>query len=274
MTISDELLLGKQVDYPGQYAPEVLCALPRKLGRDALGLSADLPFTGVDIWNAYELSWLNLQGKPEVAVAEIVIPCESPNLIESKSLKLYFNSFNLTRITGADELLRRAVHDLSQCAGAPVSIRLQPASQWQAGSLQCIEGELIDNLDIAVDAQQKPDALLLQASGSGVIEETLCSHLLRSCCPVTGQPDWASLIIHYRGQPVDREGLLRYIIGFRQQREFHEQCVERLFCDVLARLKPEWLTVIARYTRRGGLDINPVRTTQPVAIDNRRWYRQ
>jgi 7-cyano-7-deazaguanine reductase len=274
MTTLHELPLGKQVDYPEHYAPEVLCAVPRTLGRDALGLSETLPFVGVDVWNAYELSWLNLQGKPEVAVAEIVVPCESPNLIESKSLKLYFNSFNLTRIADAEEFVRRAEADLSQCAGAPVTVRIRLAGQWQAESLQCHEGELLDGLAIEVDEGQTPDAALLRCTEATVVEETLCSHLLRSCCPVTGQPDWASVVIRYRGQPIDRHGLLRYIIGFRQQHEFHEQCVERLFCDLLARVKPEQLTVMARYTRRGGLDINPLRSTELYAIDNRRWFRQ
>jgi 7-cyano-7-deazaguanine reductase len=274
MTTLNELPLGKQVDYPEHYAPEVLCAVPRKLGRDALGLSETLPFVGFDVWNAYELSWLNLQGKPEVAVAEIVVPCESPNLIESKSLKLYFNSFNLTRITDAEEFVRRAEADLSQCAGAPVAVRIRLAGQWQTESLQCHEGELLDQLAIEVDEGQTPDAALLRCIDTRVVEETLCSHLLRSCCPVTGQPDWASVVIHYRGQPIDRYGLLRYIIGFRQQHEFHEQCVERLFCDLLARVKPEQLTVMARYTRRGGLDINPMRSTEVCVIDNRRWFRQ
>jgi 7-cyano-7-deazaguanine reductase len=271
---TSDLLLGKHVDYPEQYAPEVLCAVPRKMGRDAIGISSALPFAGFDIWNAYELSWLNLQGKPEVAVAELIIPCKSPNLIESKSLKLYFNSFNLSRISGKEEFVQKAEQDLSACAGAPVQVRVLVSSEWQSQQLECVQGELIDDLPITIDPVQTPDPQILRIKTATVVEETLTSHLLRSCCPVTGQPDWATVVIHYRGQVIDRESLLRYVIGFRQQREFHEQCVERIFCDVLTQLKPELLTVQARYTRRGGLDINPVRSTYAVSAQNLRWYRQ
>jgi 7-cyano-7-deazaguanine reductase len=274
MANSDHILLGKPVDYPEQYAPDVLCAVPRQIGREALGLSQPLPFFGVDIWNAYELSWLDLHGKPQVAVGEIIVPCESPNLIESKSLKLYFNSFNLTRIAGIDEFVERTERDLSACAGAPVSVRVRLPKDWASESLHCVEGVLIDDLTLTVDGEPVADPRFLKTCSGEIIEETLTSNLLRSCCPVTGQPDWASVVIHYRGKAIDREGLLRYIIGFRKQHEFHEQCVERLFCDIRRQLEPDLLGVQARYTRRGGLDINPLRTTETPVITNRRWYRQ
>ncbi|MCL2523910.1 MAG: NADPH-dependent 7-cyano-7-deazaguanine reductase QueF [Betaproteobacteria bacterium] len=253
--------LGKPTAYRAAYAPELLYPIPRQLKRDELGISgADLPFTGEDLWNAYELSWLNSRGKPQVAVGALRVPADSPNLIESKSLKLYLNSLNQTPFADAAAVAATLTADLSAAAGAPVAVEVQPLGQRPAATIGYPEGILLDDLDIACDAYQPAPHLLATLDGP-VVEETLYSHLLKSNCLVTGQPDWAMLVIRYRGRPLDRAGLLRYIISFREHNEFHEQCVERIFCDIRRHCAPAALAVHARYTRRGGLDINPFRSS-------------
>ncbi len=250
-------LLGREVAYPQHYDPSLLFPIPRAQGRAELGIRAEaLPFIGHDRWQGYELGWLDGRGKPQVATAVFEVPAASPNLIESKSFKLYLNSFNAHRVASADELRATIERDLSNAAGAPVRMRfgLPPMREEE-------DGACIDGLDIAIDNYGPPDPSLLAGAGADV-EETLVSHLLKSNCPVTGQPDWATLLVRYSGPRIDREGLLRYVVGFRDQREFHEQCVERIFVDVLARCRPRALSVEARYTRRGGLDINPWRATE------------
>lgn len=250
-------LLGREVAYPQHYDPSLLFPIPRAQGRAELDIRAEaLPFVGHDRWQGYELGWLDGRGKPQVATAIFEVPATSPNLIESKSFKLYLNSFNAHRVATPDELRAIIERDLSNAAGAPVRMRFGlPPLRDDDG------GECIDGLDIAIDLYGPPDPSLL-ATGAEKAEETLVSHLLKSNCPVTGQPDWATLLIRYSGPRIDREGLLRYVVGFRDQREFHEQCVERIFVDVLARCRPRALSVEARYTRRGGLDINPWRATE------------
>lgn len=257
MKTPQDSALGRHVDYPREYDASLLFPIARSLGRDALGIDADsLPFTGLDRWHAYELSWLDARGKPRVATATFEVPADSPNLVESKSLKLYLNSFNASRFD-SDEAVRDAiVRDLSKAAGAPVSAAFGlPAIVDTASSID------IDAQDIAIDSYGPPDASLLSADANDDADETLSSALLKSNCPVTGQPDWASVRIAYRGPRIDRAALLRYLVSFRDHAEFHEQCVERIFVDVLARCRPRELSVDARYTRRGGLDINPWRAT-------------
>ncbi|PNS08828.1 NADPH-dependent 7-cyano-7-deazaguanine reductase QueF [Solilutibacter silvestris] len=256
MHTPEDSQLGREVDYPRHYDPALLFPIPRTQGRDELGIRADaLPFIGHDRWQGYELGWLDARGKPVVATATFEVPATSPNLVESKSFKLYLNSFNAHRIESPEELQRILERDLANVAGAPVRMRFGvPPLREEDG------GECIDGLDIAIDHYGPPDPALLICAGADV-EEALVSHLLKSNCPVTGQPDWATLQIRYLGPRIDRAGLLRYIVGFRDQREFHEQCVERIFVDVLARCRPQVLSVEARYTRRGGLDINPWRAT-------------
>ena len=252
--------LGKSSAYRTDYAPELLFPIARQGKRDELGLSGTLPFFGVDIWNAYEISWLNLRGKPQVAVARFTVPCDSPNIIESKSFKLYLNSFNQTRLASADALLALLQQDISAGFGATVHIALTLQDAFTGIQMGELDGLLLDRLDIDVD-QYTPSPLLLQANhAEAPVEETLVSHLLKSNCLVTGQPDWASVQIHYAGPQIDQESLLRYLIGFREHNEFHEQCVERIFVDVLHQCAPQKLAVYARYTRRGGLDINPWRS--------------
>jgi len=252
--------LGKTSAYRTDYAPELLFPIPRQGKRDELGLKGTLPFFGVDIWNGYELSWLNMRGKPQVAVARFTIPADSPNLIESKSFKLYLNSFNQTKLAGPDALKMLLQQDLSAAAGANVHVTLTMQEDFAKLEMGELEGQLLDRLDIDVD-NYSPQPETLKANFDELpVEETLVSHLLKSNCLVTGQPDWGSVQISYYGPQIDQESLLKYLIGFREHNEFHEQCVERIFTDILRQCKPQHLTVYARYTRRGGLDINPWRT--------------
>ena len=276
-TVHDSAL-GKSVLGSNHYNPDLLFPIPRAAGREAMGLGPSLPFAGIDIWNAYELSWLDSRGKPQVAVGEFRIPASSPNLIESKSFKLYLNSINQTRYSDAAQVRALLVADLSAAAGAEIGVTLSPLTK-AAQTLAVIEslgGDCIDDLDIEVEHYGPPKpALLGLVNDARVVEESLVSHLLKSNCPVTGQPDWASVQIGYTGRQIDRAGLLRYLVSYRSHDDFHEQCVERIFCDVLARCAPQRLSVYARYTRRGGLDINPWRSTPAeTMIGNARLIRQ
>jgi 7-cyano-7-deazaguanine reductase len=255
--------LGKTSENPNAYSPEILFPIPRSENRQTLGLadSTKLPFFGVDIWNAYEISWLGLTGKPEVAIAQIQTPAESPFIFESKSLKLYLNSLNHSRFTSIEEVQSIIAEDLSKAAGAKVSVKLSGPELWPKLKFKEFEGKLLDRLNLEIDPNLGPDKSWLSAKeDESPVEETLISNLLRSNCPVTGQPDWASVQIHYVGPEINEEGLLRYLIAFRQHQEFHEHCVEKIFCDIKAMCKPSKLSVYARYTRRGGIDINPFRT--------------
>ncbi len=269
------LPLGKTTIYKAEYDPGLLCPIPRQLKRDELGLLAALPFHGVDIWNAYELSWLTPQGKPVVAMGEFRIPCESANLIESKSLKLYLNTFNQSRFDDFEVVRALISRDLGGAAGAPVDVRLMAAAEFAAEKFATLPGVCIDALDIKVDHYSLDAELLMNAVEEKTqVDERLHSHLLKSNCLVTSQPDWGSLLIHYRGAKINREALLRYLISFRQHDEFHEQCVERIYTDLMRFCQPEKLTVYARYTRRGGLDINPYRSNFEFDVENLRLARQ
>lgn len=263
--------LGKDTRYPDRYDPGLLFAIPRAAGRAELGIGETLPFAGVDIWNAYELSWLDLRGKPVVALGEFRVPADSPSLVESKSFKLYLNGFNRERLADADAVRRRLARDLALATGAEVGVALLPLAC--APVMQRLEGESLDDLAIDIDTYGPPDPALLR-SGGEIVEERLVSDLLKSNCPVTGQPDWASVQVRYVGPRIDRAGLLRYLVSFRDHAGFHEQCVERIFCDVLRQCAPTRLEVHARYTRRGGLDINPWRGTAAADVGNPRLARQ
>jgi 7-cyano-7-deazaguanine reductase len=221
----------------------------------------ELPFYGLDIWTGYELSWLNPQGKPVVALAEFLVPCNSEFIVESKSFKLYLNSLNQTVFADTEQLQKVLVRDLSGVANAPVQVLLYPVGAPSVlQKITSLPGTCLDELPVAINTYQ-PEPGYLSTLDVDLVEETLHSHLLKTNCPVTGQPDWASLQITYKGRAIEREGLLRYIVSFREHQDFHEHCVERIFMDILERCTPEALTVYARYTRRGGLDINPLRTT-------------
>ncbi len=266
--------LGKQSDYPSAYTPSLLCAIPRAAGRDALGINNEnLPFAGVDIWNAYELSWLDERGKPQIAVAEIQFPCTSSAIIESKSLKLYLGSFNGTRFDGMLDVQKTLESDLSVNAKVPVAVKLSALDQCPRKAIGMLPGDCLDGLPVSVDAYQ-PDPSLLSIASQQPRHESVHTHLFRSLCPVTGQPDWASVHIAYSGRSIDRSALLRYLISYRDHQAFHEQCVERIFLDINAATQPDRLTVYARFLRRGGLDINPFRTNAGVSADNIRLLRQ
>ena len=275
MSDLDNLPLGKPTLYAAAYDPGLLCPVPRRLKREELGLSAELPFDGADLWTGYELSWLDPKGKPVVAVAEFRIPCGSPHLIESKSFKLYLNSLNQTRFAAAEEVRALLADDLGRAAGAAVAVRLFPGPHFSGTQLATLPGRCLDDLDIEVTTYQlDPQLLYGAADPTDVVEEELHSHLLKSNCLVTNQPDWGSVLIRYRGGRIDPAALLRYLISFRQHNEFHEQCVERIFVDLQRFCAPERLTVYARYTRRGGLDINPFRSNFESAVENLRLARQ
>ncbi|MFN3987024.1 MAG: NADPH-dependent 7-cyano-7-deazaguanine reductase QueF [Rhodocyclaceae bacterium] len=262
--LADASPLGKQVSYRDTYAPDLLFPIPRQPKRDEIGISpGGLPFYGEDLWNAYELSWLNLRGKPLVAIARFRVPATSPRLIESKSLKLYLNSLNQSRFESPDEVRSLLTHDLSEVCGAVVDVVVEPLSQRPLRHFGVPDGVLLDELDIDIDTYRPAPGMLRADHARPEVAETLYSHLLKSNCLVTGQPDWGTVVVRYTGAPLNREALLRYIVSFRNHNEFHEQCVERIFCDVLCACRPRSLTVWARYTRRGGLDINPYRATNP-----------
>ncbi|UZE97677.1 NADPH-dependent 7-cyano-7-deazaguanine reductase QueF [Alkalimarinus alittae] len=267
-------LLGKSTDYVDQYSPALLYPLPRLDKRDELGIdSSKLPFNGVDIWNSYELSWLAPSGKPQVALVEFSIPCDSPNIIESKSFKLYLNSLNQTVFESTNQLEGVLAKDLSAVAGREVGVNIISLEQGVDLFSGSEQRQLIDSLDIDGFGYEV-DASTLTANKGDRVEQQLVSHLLKTNCPVTGQPDWASVLIDYTGNAIDQAGLLRYIVSYRNHQDFHEQCVERIFIDIMARCAPEKLTVYARYTRRGGLDINPLRTTDSSFSGNIRLSRQ
>lgn len=264
--------LGKPSAYIDQYDASLLFPIARAAKRAEIGLTGQLPFFGADIWTAFELSWLTPRGKPQVALAHITVPCETPNIIESKSFKLYLNSYNNTRFAGADEVRDRLRADISEAVwrgGAPMSsvgVKLVLPEQFDREPVHELDGLSLDRLDIECTHYQPAPELLVAAAGEQPVTEVLTSNLLKSNCLVTGQPDWGSVRIAYSGPQIDQGGLLRYLVSFRNHNEFHEQCVERIFADIRARCRPTQLSVYARYTRRGGLDINPYRTSHPQAL--------
>ncbi|UJW83743.1 NADPH-dependent 7-cyano-7-deazaguanine reductase QueF [Hydrogenophaga sp. SL48] len=265
----DHSPLGKPSAYADQYDPSLLFPLPREPKRSEIGITGSVPFLGADLWTAFELSWLNLKGKPQVAIAHITIPCESTHIVESKSFKLYLNSFNNTRMESADAVRERIRGDVSAAiwSGGPVKagagVRLLLPELFDCEPVKELEGLSIDRLDVECDRYQPAPELLSAALDEKPVEETLVSDLLKSNCLVTGQPDWGSVQIRYSGPQIHQAGLLQYIVSFRNHNEFHEQCVERIYMDIMARCKPDRLMVYARYTRRGGLDINPWRSSHP-----------
>jgi 7-cyano-7-deazaguanine reductase len=265
--------LGQATIYPSQYSPQLLFPIVRAESRQSLGMGNELPFFGGDLWTAYEISWLNLKGKPQVALAEFWIPAQSKNIIESKSFKLYLNSFNQSRFESVDQVNALMQKDLSAAASVDVGVQLFSLDPTHLMTIEQPDGIYLDDLDISVEHYHPyPDLLRVNQE---VVSETLFSNLLKTNCPVTGQPDWASLVIEYIGQQIDHQSLLAYIVSFREHQDFHEHCVERIFCDLLNRCKPEKLSVYARYTRRGGLDINPYRSTEKnYQIRSRRLVRQ
>ena len=261
--------LGKTSSYIDQYDASLLFPLPRADKRSELGIADAPPFFGADIWTAFELSWLNPRGKPQLALAHFTVPCESPNIIESKSFKLYLNSFNNSVFADSEAVLACMRKDVSEALwrGAPVKgsvgLRLIAPDLFDREPIYELDGLSLDRLDIACSRYTPAPDLLRVTTGEAPVSEVLVSNLLKSNCLVTGQPDWGSVQISYTGDAIDQEGLLQYLVSFRNHNEFHEQCVERIFMDIWTRCKPIKLSVYARYTRRGGLDINPFRTSHP-----------
>lgn len=265
--------LGKASNYPDKYAPELLFPISRSEARQTLGITTPLPFAGVDIWNAWELTWLSASGKPEVAIAEIRVPADSPNLVESKSLKLYLNSLSMSSFESVETVGETITKDLTAAAGATVAVEIATVTAAGQRQVHQLPGTCIDLLDVSCDTWQV-DPTLLQANPQEVVDESLHSHLLRSLCPVTGQPDAGSLLVSYQGPKIDQHGLLRYIASFRQHNDFHEACVERIFIEIVERCSPQKLSVHALYQRRGGIDINPFRSSYNATPAAMRLWRQ
>lgn len=271
--MSQDSPLGQATTYPDEYSPDLLYAIARIDSRSALGLDADLPFSGTDVWNCWDLTWLDTAGRPRVATAEIRVPADSTNIVESKSLKLYLGSLAMSRFDSASEVESTVSRDLSDCTGSNVDVAIRPPVSPDSASVSRLPGSCIDSLEVSCEAYTvSPE--LLAADPDTVMSEDLNTDLLRSLCPVTGQPDIGSLMISYRGPQIDRAGLLRYIVSFRQHQDFHEACVERMFMDIRERCGTGQLTVYARYQRRGGIDINPFRSNFETRIPNTRLWRQ
>ncbi len=264
--------LGQETEYVTTYTPSLLDAFPRAIQRRALGIAEDaLPFRGVDVWNAYEFTWLNQRGKPEVALAQIQVPSKSANIIESKSLKLYLGSFSGTKFGLRGEVVSTLESDLTLAAEAPVSVTLIAPEQVLNNGIVPIVGHSLDTLDIDVDEYYRNPDLLVPESDT-IVRESLYTNLFMAKCPMTGQPDCASILIQYNGQSISHEGLLRYLISYREHSEFAEQIAERIFVDLMNRCSPDRLTVQARFSRRGGIDINPYRShEEKMSPDTRNW---
>ena len=269
------LKLGQKTEYSSQYDRTLLQPVPRALNRDGLGITQNQPFTiGADIWTAYEISWLNEKGLPQVAIADIYLDYQSQNLIESKSFKLYLNSFNQSKFANFNAVQQTMQRDLSECAQGDVTVRLNSVAVYDSQKIDHLQGDCIDEQDIEITSYEFNADWLKDCVSDKIVEEKLVSHLLKSNCLITNQPDWGTLHIHYIGKKINHEKLLRYVVSFRQHNEFHEQCVERIFCNLMHYAKPEKLTVYARYTRRGGLDINPFRSNFENLPENLRLARQ
>lgn len=272
-----KLSLGQATEYPEEYSPDLLQGVPRSLNREPIGIptaiNQTLPFYGYDEWTGYELSWLNMKGLPQVAIARFIVPITSANLVESKSFKLYLNSFNQSRFDDWQQVQRLMQRDLSACAGEPVVVQLYSLAEFAQHPIRSLPGTHLDNLDISIQSYDYSPQLL-QQQGGPVVEETLTSDLLKSNCLITNQPDWGSVTITYKGPQIKHESLLAYLVSFRNHNEFHEQCVERIFQDLMTHCGCLELTVCARYTRRGGLDINPLRSTRKALPQFQRTVRQ
>ncbi len=272
MNTPEQSQLGKASAYIDQYDASLLFPIPRAGKRAEIGIATGAPFFGADLWTAFELSWLNTRGKPQVALVHFVVPCESVNIIESKSFKLYLNSFNNTRFADVADVLARLRADVNEAVWrggvvqSSVGVKVITAEQFDMEPVHELDGLSLDRLDVECTHYQPAPELLTVTDAENPVSEVLESNLLKSNCLVTGQPDWGSVQIRYTGAAIVQEGLLQYLVSFRNHNEFHEQCVERIFMDIWTRCKPLKLAVYARYTRRGGLDINPFRTSHPQAL--------
>ena len=271
--MSHEIPLGRATSYPEQYSPELLYAIARIDARSALGIGEDLPFHGVDTWNAWDLTWLDDHGLPQVGTAEVRVTANSVNLVESKSLKLYLGSFAMSEFGSSRDVAAVITRDLEACTGGDVYVVIRAPDAPDGSAIARLPGLCIDAQHVTCDTYDV-DPALLAADASDIVAEDLHSHLLRSLCPVTGQPDMGSVLISYRGPRIDAAALLRYIVSYRQHQDFHEACVERMFMDIRERCGAEQLSVTARYQRRGGIDINPFRSNFEATAPNTRLWRQ
>ncbi|WP_341752898.1 MULTISPECIES: NADPH-dependent 7-cyano-7-deazaguanine reductase QueF [unclassified Candidatus Tisiphia] len=273
-----ETILGKQTSYIDVYDNSLLQPISRKFAREQLQIIGDLPFYGFDIWNCYEVSWLSQTGKPEVWILEFMVSSDSPNIIESKSLKLYLNSFSNTKLSSSEQVIELITRDLGLIFGSDVIVFLKDLESYDGTRLQSFSGVNLDKLDVTITSFEISQNLpKLLEDDTNIVDEVLYSNLLKSNCLVTQQPDWASVQISYRGRKIDHSSLLKYLVSFRNHNEFHEQCIERIFCDISKFCIPDELTVYARYTRRGGIDINPIRSSSNLdvtKISNLRHIRQ
>lgn len=275
-SVTHDLPLGKESRYVATYTPSVLRSIARADARTPMGIGDPLPFSGEDAWNCYEFSWLDPQGKPEVAMLRIQAPCNSSHMVESKSLKLYLNSFAQTRFSGRAELLKTLDADLALSFHSPVIVAMldvEHGAERQPLHVQ-MPGHCVDHLDVACDVYERDPALLSCEATETIVRETLHSHVFRSVCPITGQPDWASVLVQYVGRPIVAESLLRYLVSYRNHAAFHESTIEQIFVDVSVRCAPEQLTVYGRFLRRGGIDINPFRSTHEYIAPDLRLPRQ
>lgn len=274
MTITDieASQLGKKTEYISQYDPTLLFPIPRAPKRAEININDAAIFHGYDIWNAYELSWLNEKGKPQVGIGEIIVPYDTPNIVESKSMKLYFNSLNNTKFHNLDAVITTIENDLSKAMKKSIDVNITLLNTIDDIRTESFSGECLDDIEISTSEYEVNPNLLLTENES--VNETLFTNLFSAICLATGQPDWASIKIQYTGKKMNRAGLLKYLISYRKHSEFHEQCIERIFMHILKHCEPTSLTVEARFTRRGGIDINPIRSTEPVTPANRRQVRQ
>ncbi len=256
--------MGKSTEYPDHYRPDLLSPIARNDNRHLLGLDdTELPFKGADIWNAYEISCLDSHGKPLVFIGRFIFPADSQNLVESKSLKMYLNSLNQEKVVSPSQLAETIARDLSRAAVSQVEVTLASPGEMTMPDLPA--GKCLDALDIGMDTY-KVSRSLLEEEGDPlfeeITEEILYTNLFRSNCPITNQPDWATVTLCYRGRKIPQTSLLKYLVSYRRHNDYHENCVERIFCDLMAVFELRALTVEANFLRRGGLDINPVRTTE------------
>ena len=267
------LSLGKETKYSDLYDKDLLVSIPRRLGREQVGIFKDIPFSGGDFWNCYELSWLNQKGKPEVRILQFFVPFDSENIVESKSVKLYLNSYSGTKFIDENQVLGLLKSDLDRATNSNTHVSVKSLNEFSSDKLSMFEGVCLDQLDIEVSEYKVNSGLLKLSDDNIVVEESVYSNLLKSNCLVTNQPDWASVQIKYKGRRINHEAMLKYIISFRNHSEFHEQCVEHMFHDIMKQCLPVELTIFAKYTRRGGVDINPYRTNKIFKTTDINKYR-
>ena len=272
-----DTLLGKKTAYVFKYNPQILTPISRMLGRSNLSNANKFIAKGFDLWNCYEFSWLNDKNKPQARILEFYVKADSKNIVESKSMKLYLNSFSNTVFVDEHQVVKCLVRDLNTVTESLVVVKVKNLQEFHQQSLFCFQEICLDDLDVTITDFKVDKELLKKDISQQTVKETLYTDLFKSNCLITKQPDWASVKIDYIGPKIDHQSLFKYLMSYRDQDGFHEHCVEHIFCDLYDLLRPEQLTVYARYTRRGGIDINPIRSTldlNTTEINNFRQIRQ